>query len=138
MPLLRPLMALALAVSLTFALALLAGAGTLICPTADQLKQQDGWWAAPGGWQQRTDYKAPTPAARIREFTAASFDGDFRGPGRLMCFYTVEGQPGVEYTLIQHPSKGGPMDFDWDCPPRDKSITCTCTGLKQTDCEVKN
>ncbi len=130
------LLRLALPLALTFALA--SPCLALVCPPAKELKQQGGWWTAPGGWQQRTDYKAPIPGARISEFTGASFTGDLKGPGRLMCFYAVEEQPGVEYTLLVHPAKGGPMDFDWDCPPMDKDITCTCTGYKPSDCEVRD
>ena len=119
-------------------LLLCTSAWALVCPPAKDLKQRDGWWSAPGGWLQRRDYPAPTPKARVSEFTGASFFGRLRGPGKLMCQYLVEGQPGVEYTLIYHPSKGGPMDFDWDCPPRSDKITCTCTGLRRSDCEVRD
>jgi len=119
-------------------LSLAPSAAALVCPPPGEVKQKNGWWSAPGGWQQRQNYKAPTPAASISEFTGASFEGNLRGPGRMLCFYAVKGQPGVEYTLLTHPSKGGPMDFDWDCPPMDKNITCTCTGFKRTDCEVRD
>jgi len=127
-----------LALALSLILAGASSAGALVCPLAKELKQHNGWWTAPGGWRQRSDYKPPIPAARVSEFTGASYEGDFRGPGRLMCQYLVEGQPGVDYTLIFHPTKGGPMDYDWDCPPLKKDITCTCVGLKPSDCEVRD
>lgn len=110
----------------------------LTCPPAEKLQKNQGWWSAPGGWEQRKNYKAPVAGASIDMFTGASYEGDLKGPGRLLCFYAVNGQPGVEYTLLAHPSKGGPMDYNWDCPPADKKITCTCNGFRRTDCEVKN
>ena len=95
-----------------------ATAWALVCPPPEELQVVDGWWSAPKGWQQDRSYKKPQASARIAEFAAASFQGDFRGPGKLMCLYVVDGQPGAEYTKIFHPSSGGPMDFDWDCPTR--------------------
>ena len=92
----------------------------LVCPPAKEVKQSQGWWSAPGGWQQRKDYKAPTPATRIDMFTRASYEGDLKGPGRMLCFYAVEGQPGEEYTMITHASKGGPMDYNLGLPPHGK------------------
>ncbi|MCF8031581.1 MAG: hypothetical protein K9K66_01690 [Desulfarculaceae bacterium] len=133
----RLLLALALVITLAPA-AVALEQRILICPPAKDLKQVQGWWSAPGGWEQRKDYKAPTPSASIDMFTGASYEGDLKGPGRMLCFYAVEGQPGVEYTMLVHPSKGGPMDYDWDCPPMKKNLTCTCNGFKRTDCEVRN
>ncbi|MCB2190528.1 MAG: hypothetical protein KQI62_03125 [Deltaproteobacteria bacterium] len=99
---------------------------------------KDGWWSAPGGWQQDRFYQKPLSTARIHDFAAASFEGDFRGPGKMLCMYVVKGQPGEEYTKIFRPSKGGPMDFGWDCPPDATDITCSCVSLKRSDCEVKD
>lgn len=113
-------------------------AWALVCPAPEELQVVDGWWSAPGGWRQDRSYHKPAGSARIADFAAASFQGDLRGPGKLMCLYVVNGQPGTEYTKIFHPSQGGPMDFDWDCPPDTTAITCTCVGIKRSDCEVRD
>ncbi|MFH2127308.1 MAG: hypothetical protein ABIK12_12385 [Pseudomonadota bacterium] len=123
------------------ALVWLAGSATawaLVCPPHEELQIVDGWWSAPKGWQQDRSYKKPSASARIADFAAASFQGNLRGPGKLMCLYVVDGQPGAEYTKIFHPSSGGPMDFDWDCPTATTDITCSCVGLKRGDCEVRD
>lgn len=110
----------------------------LLCPPPEELQVVDGWWSAPGGWQQDRTYQKPLASARISGFAAASFHGNLRGPGKLMCLYVVKGQTRAEYTKIFHPSQGGPMDFDWDCPTATTDITCTCVGLKRRDCEVRD
>ena len=138
-----PMPRLLTALCLLLALALPSGAWALekrilTCPADKELQKSQGWWSAPGGWEQRRDYKAPVAGASIDMFTGASYEGDLKGPGRLLCFYAVNGQPGEEYTLLVRPSKGGPMDYNWDCPPADKKITCTCNGFKRTDCEVRD
>ncbi|MCB2226496.1 MAG: hypothetical protein KQH53_07430 [Desulfarculaceae bacterium] len=130
-----------LALLLVLTLASAAGAiqsGILTCPPAEKLEKVQGWWSAPGGWKQRRDYKPPTANASIDMFTGASYEGFLKGPGRMMCLYAVNDQPEVEYTLLVRPSKGGPMDYNWDCPPADKKITCTCNGFKRSDCEVRD
>lgn len=115
-----------------------APALALVCPAPQELQVVDGWWSAPGGWQQDRSYKKPLPTARITDFSAASYEGHLRGPGKLMCLYEVSGQAGAEFTKISHPTSGGPMDFNWDCPPTDWEVTCTCVGLKLGDCEVRD
>ena len=129
-----------LAWALVLGLGLLGGsaAWALTCPAPEEVKIADGWWSAPEGWQQDRTYQKPSAAAHIVDFAAASFQGNLKGPGKMLCLYVVKGQPGAEFTKLLHPSSGGPMDFNWDCPPDTTGITCSCVSLRRTDCEVRD
>ncbi|MCF8034236.1 MAG: hypothetical protein K9K66_09645 [Desulfarculaceae bacterium] len=120
----------ALSLILGLALAAAPAQARLTCPQANQVSNQDGQWAGPGGWSQDGGLD-PTSSAKIESFFGALYQ-----KGMMICQYYVTGHYGDgKFAQVTKAAPGAPLPVSgiWECESWYRT-NCGCNVPDPTAC----